>query len=621
MADTTKQLADRSFFVFVRDSNTDRIRRIAIPSDVQIGLMGNPAELQLLGRLSLASTDYSVTRANKGILHITNNDTIVSVTLIDTPVTGRISLYLPTDPRDGQLHFVKDMSGTADSVPIDVFPAPGGKIDQYDSRTLTDEYGSLALYWFGDRWRILVSGLGLSGIGGAPNNATYLTLSGNPLLTRERRLNVSGSNITLVDNGPNAAATLDLTAVLGGGAGSFTYADVTVDAFGRITAISSNAPASGAPVSASYVTITNEPGLTHERALAVSTGLNSSDGGPNSNVTLSIDDNVVATVTGTYFTGPVVCDGGLSGSLQQLSYGFSYLVAGSNVTIVTQSNGQIVISAVASTGSSGGPDSDWTDGGGTLFTTSSVSIDGLGRYVSVLGSDVYFYVSGTIDVASSSADRSVSVFGGDVVVSGSVSIGSGALRVSSNDVQFGTPAVRIERSGNDMRFFDANNAAGWTLTQLAASGSTSSGSGPTGGIAVPILSLPFLAGTVTSNVATSGSKRSLGALHFNPTLINAFSGTRTYWWRAIVDSSETPVSAAVDLYDVEGIVAFPPGIVADSTLSSSNLTMTQIQIDLTTRLQSVTGSGLIEARLWKTISGSLTSSVTCRGARIDVEYT
>jgi hypothetical protein len=457
MADTTKQLTDQSFFVFVKDTNTGRIRRMAIPGDVQIGLQGNPAELQLLGRLSLAATDYSITAANQGILYVANDDTIISVSLVDTPSSGRITLFLPANPRNGQLHFVKDMTGTADSVPIDVVPSPGAKIDQFDSRTLTDKFGSIALYWFGDRWRILVSGLGLAGIGGAPDSAAYITLAGNSFLSAERCLNLSGTNLTLVDQGPNASVILDLTTLIGA-PGTFTYATVTVDAKGRITAISNGA--APPPGNASYITVANEPGLSDERAFAAGTGILVVDGGANGLFTVGVNNSVVATLTGSIFTGP------LSGSIQRTSAGVSYLVAGPGITILTQSNGQIVIG------------SPWTDGGNRLFTTSSVSVDGQGRFAETIGSDVYFFVSGTIGVPSGGINqRRVAAFGGDVRISGSLTVGTGSVRVTGNDVQFGGNDTRIERQGADLKFFDVTNPQGHTLSSLIGGGGGSSTAG------------------------------------------------------------------------------------------------------------------------------------------------
>jgi hypothetical protein len=61
----------------------------------------------------------------------------------------------------------------------------------------------------------------------------------------------------------------------------------------------------------------------------------------------------------------------------------------------------------------------WIDGGGKLLTSASVSIDPASRYANQIGTDVLFFVSGSTGVASGS-NRQVAVFGGDVMVSGSM---------------------------------------------------------------------------------------------------------------------------------------------------------------------------------------------------------
>jgi hypothetical protein len=71
------------------------------------------------------------------------------------------------------------------------------------------------------------------------------------------------------------------------------------------------------------------------------TGLNLSVGNQ-----FSIDNSVVATISGSTFTGPVLFNQGLSGSLTKLTDGTSYLIQGSNVTITTGSNGAVTIAAI-----------------------------------------------------------------------------------------------------------------------------------------------------------------------------------------------------------------------------------------------------------------------------------
>jgi hypothetical protein len=98
----------------------------------------------------------------------------------------------------------------------------------------------------------------------------------------------------------------------------------------------------------SYVTGTSGGTIT-----SVSAGLGLVGGGTSGSVTLAIDDSIVATLSGATFTGPVLFNGGLSGSLTHLSDGSSFLIAGDNITITTGSTGAITISSTSPTGSAG----------------------------------------------------------------------------------------------------------------------------------------------------------------------------------------------------------------------------------------------------------------------------
>ena len=65
---------------------------------------------------------------------------------------------------------------------------------------------------------------------------------------------------------------------------------------------------------AEYLTLSLTGSLANERVFNPSTGLTATDGGANQNYTLEIDNSVVATLTGSVFTGPVDFQGAVTGS-------------------------------------------------------------------------------------------------------------------------------------------------------------------------------------------------------------------------------------------------------------------------------------------------------------------
>ena len=161
-------------------------------------------------------------------------------------------------------------------------------------------------------------------------------------------------------------------------------------------------------------------------------------------VGLEITGNSAFAAGSTFtFNGDGVFAAGLSGSLQRLSDGTSYLVAGPNITITSASSGQVTIEATAAAAIN-----YWDSASsGSIYTTGSVALVGndfaTKNEATDYGTDVFFFVSGNIGGVGSAG---VTAFGGDVVMSGNLNVAGTAtvadlLAITQNLEVGGTLAV------------------------------------------------------------------------------------------------------------------------------------------------------------------------------------
>ena len=101
---------------------------------------------------------------------------------------------------------------------------------------------------------------------------------------------------------------------------------------------------------ATYIVQTATGSLSAERVLTSGTGIKTEDGGANGNFTISVDNSVVATLSGSEFNDRVGVTGSLgvnelTGSHTKLLDGTSFIKHAGSITVVSASSGQITISA------------------------------------------------------------------------------------------------------------------------------------------------------------------------------------------------------------------------------------------------------------------------------------
>jgi len=145
------------------------------------------------------------------------------------------------------------------------------------------------------------------------------------------------------------------------------------------------------------------------------------------NSSILIGTGLVSNVANSIILGgsnyQIIVSGGLTGSLQRTIGGKSYIIGGNNITVNTNSLGQVEITGSVGAG-------NWVEGSPSprLRTSASLSISSDALFAQNYGSNIFFYVSG-----SKYTNTKTAGFGGDVYISGSIIVGTNQIIKDSSD--------------------------------------------------------------------------------------------------------------------------------------------------------------------------------------------
>lgn len=366
------------------------------------------------------------------------------------------------------------------SAPITVSTSSNGQVTASMSSASVGGTGGTAVTYSAGVWTVSSSAPVISSLVGAggvtvSNTGTRYTVSGSAPLVESivgtGGIGVSNSGTRWTISGSSAP----IQSIVGAGGTSVSNS-------GAAYTISSSAPAI--------------------ESLAGGTGITVSNSGKA--YTAAINNGVVATISGSTFTGAVLAGGGLSGSLQQTTAGLSYLVAQGALSITSQSNGQIILSA--SGGGGGGGSTTVTGSGGTRVTG-----DGsIGNPYVVSSSITRIFGAGGITVTHDSTTSSYTISGSAQVVqsitgSGGTSVSNnGGTWIISSSVASGAPAnvtylvltasadltnERVITAGPGISFADAGTNGG--AFTISAAGGAQAVTTITGNYVIPTATTPF----------------------------------------------------------------------------------------------------------------------------------
>lgn len=150
----TNSELSKGLWVYAKDPTTGVVSKVAVTADMQVGTVGSPKDLQVLGGTSLSTTTYAVTPTTlTSSVSLANADTLTNIYVSSgSIVSGLVVVTPPPKPKLGQLHFLHDSSATASKFALQFTPPTPTLVDGQPSLSITKNMGTLGVFWNGSSW-------------------------------------------------------------------------------------------------------------------------------------------------------------------------------------------------------------------------------------------------------------------------------------------------------------------------------------------------------------------------------------------------------------------------------------------------------------------------------------